>query len=365
MVMSVFKKKFYTLKLKVLVSFLLVILIALPPLVNIFVPQAQAGSFTSAKLTISDSRAGQSSVDHTFVFTPIQTTSIKTIDFIFCTTASGTCTTPTGLVTTTGVQGTPTGISGTGYASTFTTNGTITLTVTTPATQALSAITVPYTVITNPTTINTTYYVRITTRDASAAAIDTSTVAYAVLTTTSLAITASVDPTFTFTVAGVASGGTVNSATTNITTAAATIPFGTLVSGTANIGAHDVSVTTNSLNGYVVTVKAAATPPLADGSNNIDPFTGTYASPATWSAPAGTAASVNTGFFGYTTEDTDFSVFQSNKWAGSETTARAIVSNATGTSTQTTRIGWRAEVNSVQPSGSYTGTAILVATPTY
>jgi len=185
-------------------------------------------------------------------------------------------------------------------------------------------------------------------------------------------VTASVDPTFTFTVAAVNSGGSVNSATTNVTTTATTVPFQTLSSGTPKIAAHDLTVTTNATAGYVITVKASD-PPLADGSKNIDTFTGTNASPTTWSAPAGSSASVNTGFFGYTTNDsslctgtaTRFTSSGGNKWSGTTTSPHEVACSTGSVSAETTRVGWQTEVNAVQPPGSYSGVVTLVATPTY
>lgn len=325
---------------------------------------AVTGTLTSAKVTISDSHAGQASVGHTFDFTTATTGTIATVVFQYCNAASGACVTPTGLVTTGGSQGSLTGLGAS--TSDFTTNGTITLTVTSPASVSNgTSITVPFTGITNPTTADTTFFVRITTQASGPTAIDTNTTAFAILTSTSIAVTASIDPTLTFTVAGVDSGGTVNSSSLTITTTASTIPFGTLTAATPAIGAQDVTVVTNALNGYIVSAKAAADPPLTDVNNNIDKFSASYSSPATWSSPGGTTASVNTGFFGYTTEDTNVSGFSGNKWAAVDTTARTLVSSSTGVTTRTKRIGWQTEVNTLQPSGSYSGTVILVATPTY
>jgi hypothetical protein len=185
-------------------------------------------------------------------------------------------------------------------------------------------------------------------------------------------MTASVDPTFTFSLAAVTSGGAVNTATTNITTTASTIPFGTLSSGSTKIGAIDTTVVTNALVGYTITIAATANPPLVDGSKNIDIFTGTNAAPTTWSSPAGTTGSTNTGFLGYTTEESALGTgtaarFTTGapKWAGLATTADEVVYSAVGTATRTKRVGFQAEVNALQPSGSYTGTVLLVATPTY
>jgi hypothetical protein len=355
--------------LALVLVFVLVTLLFSP----LFLAKAQAGTLTSSKVTITDSRAGITGVSDTFAFTTAVTGIIGVVEFLYCTTASGACTTPAGLVTTSGVQGTVTGLSAS--TSVFTTNGTITLTVTTPASiPSATAITAQYTTLTNPTGADTTYFVRITTKTAALATIDgPTTVAFAVLTSTSIAVTASVDPTLTFTVAAVTSGGSVNGATTNITTTANTIPFATLVDGTAKIGAHDLTVTTNATVGYQVTVKALADPPLSDAANNIDKWTGTNAAPTAWSAPAGTANSVNTGLFGYTTNDATlesaavdrFTTAGGNKWAGVNSTAEQAAYSAVGVLSQITRVGWEAEINEFQAPGSYSGTVILVATPTY
>ncbi len=346
-------------------------------LLPLFTTNADAGTFASRKVTISDSRSGQTAVQYDFAFTASVSTSIKQWTIQFCTesASTGTCTLPTGIVTTSAVRSAD-NVSGTTRTDTFTTNGTLTTVVTTPATQSPLAITASYTTITNPTTTNTTYFARITTySDTGTTVIDgTNNVAFAVLTSTSIAVSATVDTNLTFTVAGVTSGGTVNGATTNITATAATIPFGTLASGSTKIGAHDLTVTTNGLGGYTITVKAAAEPPLVGlvTGNNIDDFTGTNASPTAWSSPTGTTQSVNTGFFGYTTNDGTLGTGTANRftsvgnvWAGTSTTASEVSFNSTGVSAQVTRVGWQAEVNSIQPADSYTGTVILTTTPTY
>lgn len=345
--------------------------------------KVNAGTLTSAKATIADSRAGQTAVNYDFAFTTTVTTAIKQWTIQFCTTASGTCTAPTGIVTTSAVRSSD-NVAGTARTDTFTTNGTLTTVVTTPAAQATQAVTVSYTTITNPTTINTTYFARITTySDTGTTIIDgTDAVAFAILASTSIAVTASVDPTFTFTVAA-ANSGTVNGATINVTTSTAIlIPFGTLSSGSTKIAAHDLSVTTNALNGYTITVKiptnsVTGNPPLyvsnTASSENIDGFTGTNATPTAWSSPAGTAKSVNTGFFGYTTNDATLGTGTANRftsvgnvWAGPTTPALEVAYSSVGVSSaETTRVGWQAEVNGLQPPGSYSGTVVLVATPTY
>lgn len=357
-----------------IVSGLILLLVMTSVTPSILLSRANAGTFTNAKVTISDSRASATSVAYDFAFTTTATTAIKQVDISFCTTASGTCNAPTGFS-----SGAPTldtdNLAGTGRTTTAPGANSLRIVVGTPASQSTQAVTLDFSGLTNPSTADTSFFARIATySDTGTTLIDSGTVAFAVLTTTSIAVSASVDPTFTFTVAGVSSGGSVNGATTTITTTANTVPFSTLADGTSAIGAHDVAVTTNAANGYTVTVNALADPPLTSGSNNIDKFTGTNAAPTTWSAPAGSSANVNTGYFGYTTNDSTlgtgtadrFTSSGGNKWAGPTTSPLEVAYSATGVATaQTTRVGWEAEVNELQPQGSYTGTVILVATPTY
>jgi hypothetical protein len=334
-----------------------------------------AGTFTNAKLTISDSRAGQTGVTYDFAFTTTATTAIKQVDITFCTTPTGACTAPTGLNT-----GSPTlasdNIAGTDRTTTQPSgNNTIRVVVTTPDVQTTQAVTMSFTGVTNSSTINSSYYARIRSfSDTGTTEIDNQAVAVAVLDTNSLSVTAEVGSTFTFSVAAV-TAGSVNGAVIDVAdTTNTTIPFGVLSAGASKIAAHDVSVYTNANNGYSVTVKTTTDPPLVDGVNNIDQFTSGNAAPAAWSAPNGTSANTNTGFFGYTTNDATlgtgtagrFTATGGNKWAGFSTTPAEVAYSAAGvSSTETTRLGWQAEVNSLQPPGNYAGSVILVATPTY
>lgn len=245
----------------------------------------------------------------------------------------------------------------------------------TPASQSTQNVQLTFTGVTNSSTTDTPFYARINTySDTGTTVIDSGQAVAATLDTGSLAVSATVDPSLTFSVAGVSSGGTVNSETTNVTTTATTIPFGTMSVGTAKIGATDVTISTNAGSGYTVTASHSGSlttsAPLTSGSNDIDAFSGTNASPTTWSAPAGSTANTNTGYFGYTTESTSLCTgtagrFSSDKWAGTTTTGEEVICADSGVDSETTRLGWQAEVNAVQPAGSYTGTVVLIATPTY
>jgi len=334
-----------------------------------------AGTFQNASVTISNSRAGATSVTYDFAVTTTVTTAIKQIDIYFCTTPTGTCTAPNGLN-----SGTPTlasdNVAGTGRTTSKigALDNTIRVVITTPAAQATQAVTLQFTGLTNPNT-STSYYARIISySDTGTTEIDNAQMGMYTLASDTMTVTANLGPTFTVTVTDVTTGS-VNGEAITITggTSASTIPFGVLTIGTPVIAAHDVAVITNANNGYQITVKSTD-PPLADGANNIDAFSGTNASPATWSEPAGSTKNDNTGYVGYTTNDaslgsgtTDrFTSGGGNKWAGLTTTAAQVAYNDTAvTDAQTTRIGWQLEVNGLQPPGAYTGTMTMVVTPTY
>lgn len=347
-----------------------------------------AATLNQADLTISDSRADQTAVTYSFDFRVGTTTSVQYARFIFCQSTSGSCVTPTGLDTTSSaLSSSSLPDSGTTTLNNST-NGTLIIDPQTPsATNTSTTYEVNFTGVTNPTGPDESFYVKIITySDAGTTEIDSAWVAAAVLTDTSITMTADIGPSFTFTVAGVdynsdgsgigLTSGYVNGSQLNITTTANTIPFGTMSSAVPRVGAHDVTIATNANNGYVVTVEYAdpdtSGAPLEDGTNNFDSFTGTNATPTTWSSPAGGTANVNTGFVGYSTEDFSLGTgttnrFQGGDWAGPTTSPLEIVYNASAPSggTQSTRIGWQAEINTLQPAGNYTGVVILVATPTY
>ncbi len=368
-------------QIKITSSFLLILLLLLPPVVNFYAAVANAGTLTNYKVTINNSQAAASNVTYGFNWTTTATTSIKQIDIQICTTASGTCNAPSGFN-----SGTPTiqtdNIAGTGRTNSAPSANAFRIVVTTPSTQSTQAMFVNFTGVTNPTAANTTYYARTTTySDTGSTVIDgPTTAAFAVLDTTSIAVSATVDPSFSFSVAGVSTGGNFNggSGNVNVTSTATTIPFGTLANGAPKIAAHDVTISTNAANGYTVTASHSANaqsgnPPLISGAtNNIDTWSGTNASPTTWSSPAGTAANTNTGYFGYSSEDATLCTgtaarFTTGgaKWAGSTTAGGEVICSAAGVTNETVRLGWEAEVNGIQPAGAYTGTVILVATPTY
>jgi hypothetical protein len=191
-------------------------------------------------------------------------------------------------------------------------------------------------------------------------------------------VTAAVDTIFTFTVAGVGSGLTVNGDTTTGVTSSTSIPFGTLQTGVATTSAQDLSVTTNAANGYVVTVQLDQPLQSSTGAD-IDGFSqGSYTNtPVTWVPPSSTLGSENTyGHWGITSNDATTTrsapdEFGPSEYASASTTARVVMShtgpaNGTGVGEGITRVGYKVQIGSLQEAGDdYQATLTYVATPTF
>lgn len=226
--------------------------------------------------------------------------------------------------------------------------------------------------ITNPTATTTSYEIGIT-----AGASDSGQTRVAI--TDNVLVTANVDTTLTFTVAGVASGATVNTSptTTAATTTHNTLPFGTLASGVSKTLAQDLVIATNARNGYVVTVEQDSNLLSSTGAD-IDGFTnGTYVNtPTAWVGPSNSISDENTwGHWGLTSDDTDLfgagSNFAANQWVSASTTPRAIMAHtgpADGVTDNigTTRVGYQIQISALQEAGDdYNTTLTYIATPTF
>lgn len=104
-------------------------------------------------------------------------------------------------------------------------------------------------------------------------------------------VTAIVNTSFVFTVAGLATTTTVNTSVTTGSTTATAIPFGVLTAGVPKIMAQRLNVTTNARNGFVVTVEQDQNLLSSTGAD-IDGFIdGAYTNtPTAWAAPTNNIA---------------------------------------------------------------------------
>jgi hypothetical protein len=129
---------------------------------------ASAAQITSRSLTLQAGVSDGGSkpggvVNHLFNFTvpSVGNTNIGSIQFLYCTTASGICALPTGLVTTAATMGTQSGA--TGFTIVNGTNGSPYITRVAASVSAGTALSYQLAGVTNPTTTNQTFFVRIST----------------------------------------------------------------------------------------------------------------------------------------------------------------------------------------------------------
>jgi hypothetical protein len=193
-------------------------------------------------------------------------------------------------------------------------------------------------------------------------------------------VTASVDTTFTFSVAGLGGGETVNGTTTTGTSTATTIPFGLMQAGVDNATttAQRLTVSTNASQGYVVTIQVDDTLRSSTGAD-IDLFNnGTESDiPQAWVSPSATVGNDATyGHWGITSGDNDTTArggneFTSDTWIAASTTPRIVMGNdgpANGTvsGVGVTDVGFKIEISALQEAGDdYTAVLTYVATPTF
>jgi hypothetical protein len=350
-------------------------LLAAVLLLVILLVQAQivsAATLTSASVTLSDPRPNTAAVSYDIQASNVTTSTIRCIQIEFDITADGLGGKPTGLGITSAAFSAssdyvPT--PGSWAVTNNNTTGITTLTLAGGETPASAAgRNVILTGITNGSVADDDYFLIFRTYsnvDCATSPVDSVTLGF--LFTNGQAVSMSVEGSLSFTVAGVAGNGAlaVNGATiTNgLTTTSTTIPFGTVTSGANKIAAQDLTVSTNSGNGYTVYTRYTAQP--TSGSSTINDHTGSNAAPSVFSA-AGTEA------FGYTTEDATlsgtadrFTSGGGNKWAAFTTANAELVFNAAAVSAQTTRVGFQAGVATTTEPGSYVTSVIYTAVPVY
>jgi hypothetical protein len=258
-----------------------------------------------------------------------------------------------------------------------TTNGAPYLTRT-PASVNAQAATYRLDTITNPTTTNQTFYVRITTyisTDATTGATDTGTVAAS--TATQIVLTGTMPESLIF-----CAGGTIGTTSTVpdcSTATAGTVSFNQLFSpADTATSTSQLAASTNAGAGYVITVNG---PTLTSGSNtivamnsattgvrgisqfgmNLKLNTTATSDPAVGAEIAPTSNGTNfrgQALTGYNTADTF-------KFTTGDSIADSASGGAGGTDAQIYTISYIVNVSGGQAAGTYTTTLTYICTPTF
>ena len=241
---------------------------AVLPAFNVYATQITVRSLTlQAGATDGGSKPG-GVVNHLFTFTVPTTASVGSIKFEYCTTASGTCATPGGLLTTAATMGTQT--VATGFTLVNTTNGSPYITRIAASITSGAVVSYQLLSVTNPTTTNQAFYVRMSTyasTNATGGTTDTGTVAAS--TATQIVLTGTMPESLIF-----CTGDTITT-TSGIpdcgTAGPGAIQFNQLFSPADTATAtSQMAASTNGLTGYNITVSG---PTMTSGSNTIPAMT--------------------------------------------------------------------------------------------
>jgi hypothetical protein len=214
--------------------------------------------------------------------------------------------------------------------------------------------------------------------DITAGASDTGSTRVAII--APVVVTAAVDTSFTFTVAGLGGGVDVNGLVTTGTSTATSIPFGSLLANTASSAAQQLSVSTNSSYGFAVTVTTDQQLTSSSGAD-IDGFNnGSFATtPISWVPPTQSISNENTwGHWGITSNDATFGLSDpfdvggaGERFVSASTTPVQIFRHDGPSDGITPNVGranvaYQVEVSALQEAGTdYTATLTYVATPVF
>lgn len=189
----------------------------------------------SNRSVIIGSSVASASTTYNFTFTVGSATTIKSVGFAACTTASGACTPAPGFSAS---SSTLAGSSNLGSGGSWTVNtataGELRMANASNTGAPSAGITANFAGVTNPSATNSTFYMRITTYSDAAWTTPIDTGVVATSTAGQVTVTANVDETLTFTL-----GST-------------TVPLGTITSSSTGSGTSTMTVGTNAATGYSV-----------------------------------------------------------------------------------------------------------------
>lgn len=310
-----------------------------------------AGQITSRSVEIGSS-AASANTSYDFTFTVAQSTTIKSIKFQACDTASELCT-QTGAAS--GFSSSTPGSSLSSQPTNLGSGGTWTVDNSDATALRIknssntgspsSAITVNFSNVHNPSATNSTFFIRITTYsdDSWTTEIDNGTVATS--TAGQVTVTAYVDETLTFTLSS------------------STVALGTLSTTTTGTGTSSMTVATNASSGYSLGYKGDT---LKSASNTITEMS-TMATSSMNSRQFGinlmanTTPTVGTNVTGTGsgTPSTGYSTANSYKFS---TSGDTIASSSTQTNSNTFTTSYIANIDGSTAPGSYSTLITYIAT---
>ena len=343
--------------------------------IGLNVPTASAVSLTQSSVSLSDPRPGAGGVTYSFTGSSVTASAIYCIKVIVATTSTGT-TAPTGFSGTgasiTAASSTLVNSSASGWSLALSdgtastgqknilqyTNASGVLPLT------LSGVTYAVSGLANASTGATAYSFRLSTygnTDCVSSPLDTANLQF--INTDGSAVSLTVDPSLSFTIATVLSGQSCAGGTTDQGSTPTAINFGGVTTAAPRLVCQDLTAATNAPNGYTVYIRDTGQP--TNGAATIPDAPGSNASPAAFPA-TGTAA------YGYSTDDATLGTGTANRftsptveWAANTNTNAEIGYEPAGGGSATFRIAHKVGIASTTASGAYQTTVIYTCTPVY
>lgn len=205
-----------------------------------------------------------------------------------------------------------------------------------------------------------TWTVQMNENDSGANTIDSTSVKVATI--ESVSVTATIAPTLSFTIAGIASSQSVAGQTTTAAATATTVPFGTITAGTPAYVGQTLTISTNADTGYTVTAYQDAALRKSNGTT-ITSFSTT---------PAEQNGNNGFGFTLATASGTTASFLYNDSAAtlkasgfGSSTSPVTIMSNTAAAVTDSIKVLYIVRVGSSQATGDYRNVVTYIATASY
>ncbi|HSX47975.1 MAG TPA: hypothetical protein VLF41_00490 [Candidatus Nanoarchaeia archaeon] len=376
-------------KTKRLVSKLLVLVLSFWTIISLLPASASAvGVITQRSVTLSNSAVGSVTAGQGVTYTAVfnlasMSTPVKSVKIEVCDVAdpSQSCVNPTGFAITSAsnLASQPTGLgSATGWTGASTTSNPYAFKAThaTNATNPTNPVTIVFNSVTNPTTTNQAFYLRIHTFSDSAYTTEIDKGVVAVSTANQLTLHAYVPETLTFCIYQAASASPA--CPSNITSN--TVDFGTLSVNTVKTGNSFVECSSNATNGYQITysgatltqgirtIAAAGSTAVASspgseqfGFNAVANTTPAIGANPTGTAPIGRAISAADGGQYATPDSFAFDT-------ASVTTPVAFADSgnpATPTNKTIWTLSWIANIAGITAAGDYTTTITFVATANF
>lgn len=170
----------------------------------------------------------------------------------------------------------------------------------------------------------------------------------------------------TFTIGGLSSGTVTEGVTTDITTTATSIPFGTLAIGSEIEGAQRATTTTDASNGYQVFVRQESGF-LSNNGAEIFGVTGTNASPSAWATGCPSSAA---GCYGYHAGDDTLAGGSSrfltdDTYAKLEDVSKEVVFSSVGVTDEVIDIIFKTQITNQQAAGTYDSTLMYIVVPVF